>query len=1629
MNNPKRYSEKLRRKEEQKQTDHQVPDKVFRQEDELSIIRPLIEPHFQSLLKNGGEIRAKLEISQPGDASEIQADKVSEAVASDNNIAELPDFFATRSNLKPKTEGGAVHASPELETLLNETKGQGVKLDNSTKNEFEGRLGADLSSVKVHTGSTANKMSAGIGAKAFTHGQDIFFKEGNYNPESKEGKKLLAHELTHTVQNSAEKIQPAFEDYDIIKVGSFKSLWGIAQKYNLTLDELIDLNIKAYDQEYGKVFDHTKLRTRSRIFLPKGTIPGLDNKEALDDIFISEKKQNIPIKSKIFPGKLISYEKRVYSSEDNYKLLGISLGIKTEIHVILNFRILLDHGVEIEYSIDVFNSPGGFDPTKDEIHKWNLNKYFDQDYQDNVAIYQKAIVKDKINPVGIAYEDGQILSSKSGNVSLKDGIEKIDPILANFNSSFKERYEAVIMLVMQMAPFTSFTIADFNQAMPSLTTENLDTASIEMEKYQKIPGNAIVTETNDGKYRVSALLQSDFYAIANYKRTGDASLLDNDRLRWFLTEKRVVFGIHDSIFRNSGFENELPEIFFLEAQHALDHMNAEGESGLIFRHKNGFFGYFSTDKEEIERVMSENYNSVLSAKDFHPDDLDLGSFEGVEIIALGLRLGGRTRLIDDGYFRGKEIFFENKDAWNIESDNAKDNPIVQYINNNGTDGKLLLRYIEIELDRGMGDQAKGQFASLIKSDSDLNLAKNIQLVAVNPIYIYAKEKALEIVKIAIDRLKSLSENRTYLTAYLYSYIEIDKSDDRKKRLFFEPLALEDDDRKKAEAVFNDDNSFWKVILGNTANGVSLDWFKSKIDASFTELNTMSSDIEKGEIIPLEMAGEFGNQIREATYDFYGFSIKPKAFPHEDSAGEDASQPMNDARYSDLNSSRELMYVNYTAHQAQQQRVYDYIETALLVVASVALIIISAGIGTAVAAAFFVEGTAAFVAVEVLAGAAAYTILQEGFDQLIGKGVIDPDENWFGLDKLGGRFVHNLIFFGVFRGLGQVLRNASNVTRISATTSAFLGVEIVTYIVQTGKMPTGHDLNLLLFRTFLSVALLEAGTVLARPLNKSALKFGNMQRYQRFLKNISEMETRLTALQDEAAGILSQKTSAVTKKQISTLDKQVNALNKKRDLLIEIKNSKDITVDKAKLDIDAEVTAIDNALATAKEARFQAEIGMNQLEVGGLTYTYKGGPSTSTGKDAINAIKDHYGASNVTGPDVNGIVTVKTGNGDLTFYPESPGFSSSGLYAELSKPENMIGARGFDQGIVIFEPGMFGKFENLVKKQGGTMKKVSDGLYVAEISGKKTFFISELNFKLAESALKAETQQAGSGMQIFKSNLRSNDALLGLKSFEEGIWKGKSDAYKLDELRKMEEQARSGKKQNSIQSILETEGAAYASRNRINNAVDYLKSVSFDTRPEIKNAIATKDASAIKGKIGEELLFNIKKQEYNIFGKNYVFRQGVKIYVKTGFTDIKSWMNANPAKKTDGLIVRNGNVYKISGEIDMLVTEITASGKETILDISEAKTGGESAKETKDALYQNVIAPLKMRAMFYSKRSDIYMEYNNADIAPNIEPMQIFKSKVGIYGPKSEKTGWTEQFDLKSTEFQKIADDLILKGKF
>ena len=155
-------------------------------------------------------IQAKLEVTSPDDPYEQEADAMAERVMSKR----LPSRFISRA----PSSHSSVSVSPSLESSIKSSR-KGFPMPSDLRSKMETGFGADFSSVRFHTGPEASEMSSSIKAKAFTYGNDVYFNAGQYNPGTSDGQRLIAHELTHTLQQGSgvyrqqeETVSPSKED-------------------------------------------------------------------------------------------------------------------------------------------------------------------------------------------------------------------------------------------------------------------------------------------------------------------------------------------------------------------------------------------------------------------------------------------------------------------------------------------------------------------------------------------------------------------------------------------------------------------------------------------------------------------------------------------------------------------------------------------------------------------------------------------------------------------------------------------------------------------------------------------------------------------------------------------------------------------------------------------------------------------------------------------------------------------------------------------------------------------------------------------------------------------------------------------------------------------------------------------------------------------------------------------------------------------------------------------------------------------------------------------------------------------------------------------------------------------------
>jgi hypothetical protein len=196
-------------------------------------------------------VQAKLSVGPADDRYEREADRVADTVMRAIRHSTAPDPEAEETQTAgplaatlqraPEAvvglEGGALGADVERE--IRSARGRGRPLEPGVRRRMEQHMGADFGGVKVHTNRDADRLSRSIQARAFTTGQDIFFRNGAYQPGSRGGQQLLAHELTHVVQQNGNKVarkptpQTARHTDDTLiqrSIGfEFQTNWGIVK--------------------------------------------------------------------------------------------------------------------------------------------------------------------------------------------------------------------------------------------------------------------------------------------------------------------------------------------------------------------------------------------------------------------------------------------------------------------------------------------------------------------------------------------------------------------------------------------------------------------------------------------------------------------------------------------------------------------------------------------------------------------------------------------------------------------------------------------------------------------------------------------------------------------------------------------------------------------------------------------------------------------------------------------------------------------------------------------------------------------------------------------------------------------------------------------------------------------------------------------------------------------------------------------------------------------------------------------------------------------------------------------------------------------------------------------------------
>lgn len=224
----------------------QTPNQTPNHQTPTPQIQREVQADFSGLSHElGSPIQTKLTMGSPNDKYEREADRVAAQVVKQihaPNISRSPEISASKeqplqrkeelnvtplntsqlsSNQQIQKKGRpSSTVTSGLESSIQKAKGTGKKLPTSLQPKLENAFGTNFGGVRIHDNHAANQLSTSIQAKAFTTGQNIFFNKGEYQPASYKGQELIAHELTHVVQQNGNTInrKPETSDQNTLNI-------------------------------------------------------------------------------------------------------------------------------------------------------------------------------------------------------------------------------------------------------------------------------------------------------------------------------------------------------------------------------------------------------------------------------------------------------------------------------------------------------------------------------------------------------------------------------------------------------------------------------------------------------------------------------------------------------------------------------------------------------------------------------------------------------------------------------------------------------------------------------------------------------------------------------------------------------------------------------------------------------------------------------------------------------------------------------------------------------------------------------------------------------------------------------------------------------------------------------------------------------------------------------------------------------------------------------------------------------------------------------------------------------------------------------------------------------------------
>jgi hypothetical protein len=1035
-----------------------------------------------------------------------------------------------------------------------------VPLDSASRSYFEPRLGVALDRVRVHTNAAAQRSASALKARAYVYGEHVVFATHSFSPQTAIGRALLAHELAHVAQQSRR---------------------GAAFLGR---------------QDWRDPRQPGEVVTRLTPGLIQRNGPGYLTVEDIELTYLRVEWD---------PSKPPPEFTFVLRDAPGRQSIGLRLTGKTEVDVTLDRRF--------------------------EVAASDIYRLFSYDFN----LPGKLHLEDKVLPLPWRFRH---LVPPRPYGELPPPIP-LNPPTADEMDPFNDSPSKLAPPDTSKADKAKEQEQEMIRGQPSFKTR------AEMEEYIRThPGGTFIgIETSYGKFVARSIDERELIALADELR-GDPDRLPE--VAWDVEGKRSAWRVSGVYQRGKLVDPAaLHNLYYGHLSRALDGTSEDLEECEIYRMGTGAFGRKPLSHDAAVKRWNEFDQIERRAVD------KLETEPGAKFVALRVRGVGQVHDLGVSYFDGRDEFraraaaVRNNSHW-IE--------IYQTLIA-GDAGSKVVEYILAESDR---EQANPAFLATLRGHGEL--AEAISTLIYDQIAHRAQQIALDAVAEARGQLAPIADNIDSARAFVLGFADM-KPDAKTNALRF--IGVPESERGLAMDALSNRELAWRIAFGleetreetesvtvpddlpgrskiryKVTRRISLDKVREWAEVSVKGLDEARTQLQGERDLALCLEGELGNRVREQVYKEFGFNVlKPASFPHRDETQGWFPDPMDPGSVK-FASLAEQMYANRVRNDAATKTAFKILAVTALVIVTVVLILVAQAAGAAIAGLLFAEGTALFIATELVASGLIFTALAAVQHRVTEGEWQDP------LDLIGHAAL-NIATFGAFRYLNTLLAAGAKSfaaagvqrgffaaeragawatgLRIGMIGGAFMGIGLAQRLASGKGFSSWGDFALFAYENLLTIALLEAGAVAAKPLMMKGSIWAREVRLGEFEKPITELQADLMRLQRDLAS-LSLRPEAAARDAPKLTERTKALLERQKALTEQLRERFRTRSDAKQLEqkAGAEIEAIDAALAGIRQAEFLTDLKITPVQGSESVYTYEGGQA------GIERFKKFYGEDKV-----------------------------------------------------------------------------------------------------------------------------------------------------------------------------------------------------------------------------------------------------------------------------------------------------------------------------------------------------------------------------------------------------------------